>query len=60
MLHPDDKFKSAEEVDKFVCAELPRDWKLEDDPAMKEDLRRLEELVVNNMVQRLLLMPPRI
>jgi len=23
---------------------------LEDDPAMKEDLRRLEELVVNNMV----------
>ena len=50
MLHPDDKFKSAEEVDQFVCAELPRDWKLEDDPAMKEDLRRLEALVVNNMV----------
>ena len=50
MLHPDDKFKSAEEVDKFVTAELPRDWRLEDDPEMKEELRRLEELVVNNMV----------
>lgn len=50
MMHPDDRFRTADEVDQWVTAELPRDWREEDDPVMKEDLRRLEELVVNQMV----------
>ena len=47
---PGDRLTTPEEVDSVICAELPPDPETVEDDEMKEQLRRLEEIVTTNMI----------
>jgi hypothetical protein len=50
IIHPDDSWQQLHDIDNFVTAELPRDYRTETDPEKQQTLKKLEELVLKHMI----------